>query len=1174
MGLFAVLNEEVLSVQHILAQLAGLPAYQELWRQLKNYQGEQAAYGLDGTHKVALTAGLLRDQNTPTIIIVRDEKQATRWQDTLQILLPKREIRYFPPVDVRLRHLLLADSHHLTKIRLDSLEILQTEPNGIIVTTIEAILSSLPSPQLLRDLTWHIKTGQRLDFSDLRQNLLTAGYHRVTQVDGRAQFSIRGDILDIYPLQADPIRIEFFGDEVDSLRYFDIGDQRTIRVLDEVTIRPASEQCWLPEDMNSGLRLLNNDIKRMLKNFPQHHSAERWARDYESLRQHSGSYGLEQYAIYFQQAASLFDYAEQPLVIWDDPARLEDLAVRLLDELKNNQDLLPHQQANIFTYHHLVDQARHQGKLLTMALLTRQVSGHQPVAIHSFTARQAPSFFGQLELLEEQLRQWQEQKFRVVLSCNTAHQAQELATFLQERFSFVYSVDELPLELPSGHVYVIRGDLAQGFEAPEIHLIVLTAIEIFGTQQRKVKRQPQQSDDRKRLTDYRELQVGDYVVHISHGIGVYQGIKTMEYDGVHRDYLAIRYKGEDRLYVPVEQIQLVQKYIGSEGKKPRLYALGNNEWQRVKARVKASVQDMAEELLKLYAKREAVVGVKYPADDQWQDEFEHSFPFEETEDQLKAISDVKQDMMNSKPMDRLLCGDVGYGKTEVALRAIFKAAMHGKQVAVLVPTTILAHQHFRTFQSRLAPYPLKIAMMSRFRSHKENQKTIEELAMGTVDIVVGTHAILGSKVQFHDLGLLVIDEEQRFGVRHKETIKNLKNNIDVITLTATPIPRTLHMSMVGMRDLSMIATPPANRYPVQTYILEYDLKMIKECVERELERGGQVYYLHNRVRDIEYVAGKLRQMMPEARIAVAHGRMNERHLEQLMLDFYNYEYDILVSTTIIESGLDIPNVNTLIIEDADQFGLAQLYQIRGRVGRTNRLAYAYLTYKKHKVLSEVAEKRLNAIREFTELGAGFKIALRDLQIRGAGNVLGPEQSGFMMQVGYDLYVQLLDETIRELKGEVIEVEQEMEMDLNIDAFIPNRYISDNKLKIEMYKRIIGCRHVGDIRDVLDELIDRFGEPPMPVRKLLLVAEVKAACQKLQVTALKRRGKSYGLTFDAKTVLNPEVIQSWWKEFGTQLAWDRHNRSTIWITTSGEDHEAQLRELSGIIHSLLDRVLDN
>jgi transcription-repair coupling factor (superfamily II helicase) len=695
-----------------------------------------------------------------------------------------------------------------------------------------------------------------------------------------------------------------------------------------------------------------------------------------------------------------------------------------------------------------------------------------------------------MNLLKNELERWKKSKIQVVFLTASIDRAERLSRVLEDYKMEADIVKEFDdAEIQSVRPFITVGNLHNGFELPIRRLVVITESEVFSNQ--KKTRKMKNVSDAQRIKNYQDLKVGDYVVHINHGIGQYLGVETLEIDGIHKDYLHLRYAGNDKLYVPVEQLDQVQKYIGSEEKEPKLYHLGGTDWARVKSKVSKSVRDIAQDLIKLYAERQATPGHAFSPDGPWQREFEAMFPYEETADQLKSIEEIKKDMELGRPMDRLLCGDVGYGKTEVAIRAAFKAVMDGKQVAVLVPTTILAQQHYETFKERFTGFPVNIDVVSRFKTRKQMTESMKKLKDGTTDVIIGTHRLLNKDVVFKDLGLLIIDEEQRFGVSHKEKLKALKTTVDCLTLTATPIPRTLHMSMLGIRDLSVIETPPENRFPVQTYVVEYSDMLVREAIEREIGRGGQVYFLYNKVNGIDQMADRIRQLVPEARVSIGHGRMSEEELERVMLDFLQGESDVLVSTTIIETGIDIPNVNTLIVYDADHLGLSQLYQLRGRVGRSNRIAYAYFTYQKDKVLTEVAEKRLQAIKEFTELGSGFKIAMRDLSIRGAGSLLGAEQHGFIASVGFDLYSDMLAQAVQELKGDVVEKAENPQIELAVDAYIPSSYITDSKQKIEMYKKFVAARTLDDVTDLEEEIEDRFGDIPDEVRNLLAVSRLKA-----------------------------------------------------------------------------------
>lgn len=725
---------------------------------------------------------------------------------------------------------------------------------------------------------------------------------------------------------------------------------------------------------------------------------------------------------------------------------------------------------------------------------------------------------------------------------------------------------------------LLKGNLQSGFELPSVHLVVITEGEMFSQKQRKVRRVASKSmDNAERIKSYTELKVGDYVVHQNHGIGKYMGIGTLEVGGIHKDYMHIMYAGGDKLSVPIEQIDMIQKYVGSEDKEPKVYKLGGNEWQRVKNKVRSSVQDIADDLIKLYAERQAAPGYGFEKDSPEQQEFEGMFPYEETPDQLRAIEEIKKDMEKNRPMDRLLCGDVGYGKTEVAIRAAFKAAIEGKQVAVLVPTTILAQQHYETFRERFAGYPINIQTLSRFRSRKEQNETIKGLRQGTVDIVIGTHRILSQDLVFKDLGLLIVDEEQRFGVTHKEKLKKLKTNVDVLTLTATPIPRTLHMSMLGVRDLSVIETPPENRFPVQTYVVEYSQALVREAIEREMARGGQIYYLYNRVQGIHEMAAQISALVPDARVGVGHGQMSEQELEKTILDFLDGEYDVLVSTSIIETGVDIPNVNTLIVHDADKMGLSQLYQLRGRVGRSNRIAYAYFTYQKDKSLTEVAEKRLQSIKEFTELGSGFKIAMRDLAIRGAGNLLGAEQHGFIASVGFDLYSQMLAEEIQKRKvtmlgeAEPAETHWNTTIDLGIDAYLPSDYIYDSMQKIEIYKKTASATSFEDVAELEDELLDRFGELPEAVQNLLSVARVKLYGKKYGIESIALRGEEVTVKFyeGREQTIVPAKLAEVGNLFGRRVQFIQGSVMLIRINIKGMDDKALMGLLEQFLNALKD-----
>jgi len=816
----------------------------------------------------------------------------------------------------------------------------------------------------------------------------------------------------------------------------------------------------------------------------------------EQLKNGSLFTGVYKYiAQIYPHAESLLDYMpKETVMILDEPTRIAESARQMEREegewqtaLLQQGEFLPQLKISL-SYEDVILKSDRQR--IYLSLFLRQISGIQPQNIVQFMCRSMQQFHGQMHVLKTEWERWVKGHFRVVFLASSEERLERLERVLSDYGMKVLRDKSVNPPLP-GKPVVRIGSLQNGFEMGGLRLAVITEGEVFTQKQRRTRRSVK-LDHAEKIKDYQELKPGDYVVHVNHGIGRYVGIETLEVGGMHKDYLHIQYAGNDKLFVPVEQIDQVQKYIGSEEKAPKVYSLGGSEWSKVKNKVRSSVQDIAQDLIELYAKRQQAKGYAFSKDTPYQKEFEAMFPYEETPDQLRSIEEIKRDMEREQPMDRLLCGDVGYGKTEVAIRAAFKATMDGKQVAVLVPTTILAQQHYETFRERFADFPVQIRVLSRFRTRKEQKEAIEGIKNGTVDIVIGTHRLLSKDIVFKDLGLLIIDEEQRFGVKHKEKIKQMKHNIDVLTLSATPIPRTLHMAMMGVRDLSVIETPPENRFPVQTYVLEYSAALVREAIEREMARGGQVYFLYNQVQNIEQMADQIRMLVPDARVAVAHGQMPENDLERVMLEFLDGEFDVLVSTTIIETGVDIPNVNTLIIYNADKMGLSQLYQLRGRVGRSNRIAYAYFTYQRDKVLSETAEKRLQAIKEFTELGSGFKIAMRDLSIRGAGNILGAEQHGHIATVGFELYSQMLKEAVVELQGGTAETKpKEPTIELSLDAYLPSEYIKDEKQKIELYKKIRGVTTLDEVRDLEEEIEDRFGDLPEPVQMLLKVAKIKA-----------------------------------------------------------------------------------
>ncbi|MCP8618176.1 transcription-repair coupling factor [Salirhabdus salicampi] len=1085
---------------------------------------EQLVAGLTGAARSVLISLLQQSLHKPLFIITHQLTQAQKLYEDLLELSSDAPV-YLYPVNELMASEIATASPEMRSQRIDSLNRWVKEGNGIFIAPIAACKRILPPPSRWREAQLSFEVGTEIPYEDYLQTLVELGYKREDMVMSPGDFSMRGGIIDIYPLtEENPVRIEMFDEEVESIRYFDSNNQRSLDELNRVVVGPAEEMLLTEEDVTKGVHQLENLLQQTVKKTTDKSLRELFLENIEHDidRLQSGERFTEMYkyiSLFYEEPASLVDYLPKDgLIVFDEMSRIQE-TVQQLDREEGEwiQSLLEQQKvvrdmSMSFDWHQLQDKMQHSKLYLSVFL--RHIPNTQPENIVNFSSRVMQQFHGQMNLLKNELDRWKTGGFSVLIVAPTRKRMEKIQAVLEDygMESDIKSGDvQLPVTVPS----IIKGSISSGFEMPMYRIAVLTEAELFNKKAKRPKRK-QKISNAERIKSYQELKVGDYVVHANHGIGKYIGIETLEMNGVHKDYMLINYSGDDKLFVPIDQIDLVQKYVGSEGKEPKIYKLGGSEWKKVKRRVQSSVEDIAEDLIKLYAEREAARGHQYSKDTEMQREFEAAFPYQETEDQIRCIEEIKHDMERPQPMDRLLCGDVGYGKTEVAIRAAFKAVMDEKQVAVLVPTTILAQQHYETFIERFKEFGLNVGLLSRFRTRKQQKETLENLEKGLVDVVIGTHRVLSSDVKFKDLGLLIVDEEQRFGVKHKEKIKQLKTNVDVLTLTATPIPRTLHMSMLGVRDLSVIETPPENRFPIQTYVLEYNPIFIREAIERELARGGQVFFLYNRVENIERVAGEIDQLVEGARVTYAHGQMSEAQLESVMFDFLEGQSDVLVSTTIIETGVDIPNVNTLIVYDADKMGLSQLYQLRGRVGRSNRVAYAYFTYQKDKVLTEVAEKRLQAIKEFTELGSGFKIAMRDLSIRGAGNILGAEQHGFIDSVGFDMYSQMLTDAI-EAKKQGKDYEEvkpfQVEMNLDIDAYIPSFYIKDEKQKIDMYKRFQAVQKMDEIYDIKEELLDRFGNYPEEVENLLKVSRIKIYAKREKIESINEQNKKIELLME-------------------------------------------------------------
>lgn len=1149
--------------------LVDLAEYTDMKQDMDKGKGPVQVSGVTDSQKVHVMHELSKD-NPWRLVVTYDDTRAKEIFDDFSYFEPNTWL--YPARDLLFYS---SDIHGnlLTRQRMQVFKHLLEDEGGVVVTTVDGLMDHLLPLSMIKDSCLNIMAGQTLDIEEIKMQLTNMGYERMGQVDGMGQFSVRGGILDVFPLTEEvPVRIELWGDEVDSIRSFDAESQRSIQQMDEVTIYPAAELILTKKDIEEGILRLEADEKKQEKAFRDQKKPEEAQRIrravgelVESLKEGFGVQTLDAYIRYFcRDTVSFLDYMKEVgakvtlvssgavgkasekkqasglALILDEPQRMKEKAETVETEFRESMShrleqgyILPGQADLLFSSKTVLADC-HTPHSIFMTGLDQRLPGMTPKAKYSLTGKNLNSYQNSFEILIKDLTRWKKDGYRVVLLSASRTRASRLAGDLREYDLRAFCPEDAGRPVAPGEIMVTYGKLHKGFEYPLIKFVVITEGDMFGVEKRKKKRKKYNYEGKK-ISSFSELSVGDYVVHESHGLGIYKGLEKIEQDHVIKDYIKVEYGDGGNLYLPATRLEGIQKYAGADAKVPKLNKLGGTEWTKTKTKVRTAVREIAKELVELYAARQDAEGFQYGPDTVWQKEFEEMFPYDETDDQLTAIDDTKRDMESKKIMDRLICGDVGYGKTEIALRAAFKAVQEEKQVVYLVPTTILAQQIYNTFVQRMKDFPVRVDMMSRFRTPGEMKKTVEGLKKGYVDIIVGTHRVLSKDVQFKNLGLLIVDEEQRFGVTHKEKIKQMKQNVDVLTLTATPIPRTLHMSLIGIRDMSVLEEPPVDRVPIQTYVMEYNDEMIREAIHRELGRGGQVYYVYNRVNNIDEVANHVASLVPDANVAFAHGQMNEHQLEKIMLDFINGDIDVLVSTTIIETGLDIPNANTMIIQDADRLGLSQLYQIRGRIGRSNRTSYAFLMYKRDKMLKEDAEKRLQAIREFTELGSGIKIAMRDLEIRGAGNILGAEQHGHMEAVGYDLYCKMLNEAVIALKGGQEEEETfETVVDCDIDAFIPDGYIKNEYLKLDVYKRISAIETDDEYMDMQDELIDRFGDIPKSVDNLLRVAELKAMAHRAYVTEVDINTQEIRIELYPKAKLDVTKIPALIAEYKTAL----------------------------------------
>ncbi|NQK31251.1 transcription-repair coupling factor [Streptococcus suis] len=1083
------------------------------WQSGLNKSTRQLLLGLTGTSKSLVMATAYDSMAEKIMIVTATQNDAEKLVADLVAIIGSENVYNFFTGDSPIAEFVFA-SKERTQSRIDSLNFLtDSTSSGILVASMAACRVLLPSPETYKGSKIKLEVGQEIEVDKLVNNLVNIGYKKVSRVLTQGEFSQRGDILDIFDMQAEtPYRIEFFGDEIDGIRIFDVDSQKSLENLDEISISPASDIILSSEDYSRASQYIQTAIEQSTLEEQQSYLREVLA-DMQTEYRHPD---LRKFlSCIYEQSWTLLDYLPKssPLFL-DDFHKISDKQAQFEKEIADllTDDLQKGKTVSSLKYFASTYAELRKYKPATFFSSFQKGLGNVKFdALYQFTQHPMQEFFHQIPLLKDELTRYAKSNNTVVIQASSDVSLQTLQKTLQE-----YDI-HLPVhaadKLVEGQQQVTIGQLASGFHLMDEKLVFITEKEIFN---KKMKRKTRRTNisNAERIKDYSELAVGDYVVHHVHGIGQYLGIETIEISGIHRDYLTVQYQNFDRISIPVEQIDLLSKYLASDGKAPKVNKLNDGRFQRTKQKVQKQVEDIADDLIKLYAERSQLKGFAFSPDDENQIEFDNYFTHVETDDQLRSIDEIKQDMEKDSPMDRLLVGDVGFGKTEVAMRAAFKAVNDGKQVAILVPTTVLAQQHYANFQERFAEFPVNVDVMSRFKTKAEQEKTLEKLKKGQVDILIGTHRLLSKDVVFADLGLLVIDEEQRFGVKHKERLKELKKKIDVLTLTATPIPRTLQMSMLGIRDLSVIETPPTNRYPVQTYVMETNPSVIRDAMLREIDRGGQVYYLYNKVDTIEQKVSELKELVPEATIGYVHGQMSEIQLENTLYAFVEGEYDILVTTTIIETGVDIPNANTLFIENADHMGLSTLYQLRGRVGRSSRIAYAYLMYRPDKSLTEVAEKRLEAIKGFTELGSGFKIAMQDLSIRGAGNILGAAQSGFIDSVGYELYSQLLEQAILEKQGKATQRQKSnSEVNLQIDAYLPSDYIGDQRQKIEIYKRIKNIDSRVNYQELQEELIDRFGEYPDVVAYLLEIGLLKSFLDQVFCHTVLRRQHQVTVTFE-------------------------------------------------------------
>ena len=1140
----------------ILRELDKSSKYNDFIKSIENKQSPIAISGLTGVSEAAIISSCLEKNKKPIMVITYNEIQAQSLLNDIKFFTDK--VVYFPKREI-ITYDYVAESKNLPYERIDILNKIYKNQNIIIITSLEAIKQKMISKNVLYKNMLSFKVGERCDLEELKQKLINLGYERFDLIDARGQFSIRGGIIDISTTQNTGIRIELWGDEIDSIRNFNIISQRSVENLEKAEIFPAHEY------------LLENKVEDVVKNINQKVYSEKIIEKVESdiERILNGDYisKIDRYFdSFYKNTETILDYLNgKSLVFIDEFNKI----------YQRNENI---ENDNESTIKALIEKERIVPDILKdyegIDVINNKINNYQSIYLEKlddklksgmqkfdFKYKELNYFKSGIDLFINDIENFKKQNKKVYIVVDTKEKADKIKKMLMDYnilFMYQEKLDNTIITKDTDTVVITVGKLSKGFFSIELNQVVIVASDLVDAT-RNLKKKKSETFKQAEKVVFADLKIGDYVVHRRYGIGIYIGVNTINADGTTRDYIKLKYSDDDILYIPTNSLDEIRKYVGGEELNLKLNKLGSKDWEKTTTKLRKNLRTVAKELIELYARREKSKGFAFSKDTEWQKQFEEAFPYVETDDQLRCIEEVKKDMENEKPMDRLLCGDVGYGKTEVAIRAAFKAVMDHKQVVYLAPTTVLAKQQYETFKERMKDFPITVDVLNRFRTTKDKNRILKEVKLGDIDILIGTHRILGKDVSFRDLGLLIIDEEQRFGVKAKEKIKEYKTNVDVLTMTATPIPRTLHMSIVGVRDMSVIYEPPQNRKPVQTYVLEYDEEVIKEAILKELERDGQVFYLFNNVGEIALKADKISRIVPEAKVGFAHGRMTGEEIEDIMEEFIEGNINVLVCTTILESGIDIPNANTIIMENADRVGLAQLYQLRGRVGRSNKQGYAYITYRKDKMLSEVADKRLKAIKEFTEFGSGFKIAMRDLEIRGAGSLIGEVQHGHLEEVGYDTYCRILDEVLKEEQGIAVEEEINCQIDLNVTSYIPDSYIEDQNQKIEIYQDIALCKNEEDIRNVIDEIIDRFGNMPDEIENLLEISRIKQLAKKQYLTKIQSRKDSVVFTYDVNKFDNnkvPELI----KKYGSKIQFSSGLKPMITLKIDKNGEKALLQEV--------------